>query len=62
MNRVSNITSPADFALEHERESLRDRRSRRHGRMLLVWSKLVGSAAGLGLLLAQVLPILRGVL
>jgi hypothetical protein len=57
MNRVSKISSPADIALEHERENLRDRRSLRRGTMVLVWARLAGSAAGLGFLL-----ILRGAL
>ena len=59
MNRISNISDPADFALEQEREALRDRRSRRRGEMLLVWAKVAGSATGLGLLLVHLMPILQ---
>jgi hypothetical protein len=59
VNRVSNISSPADIALEHEREGLRDRRSLRRRGMLLTWAKVGGSAAGLGYLLLHLLPILR---
>jgi hypothetical protein len=62
MNRISNISTPTDFALEKEREVLRDRRSTRRNRRLLVWAKLAGSAAGLGLFFFHLLPILQGTL
>lgn len=60
MNRVSNISSPADVALEHEREGLRDRRSLRRGKMLVLWARLAASVTGLGFFLVHLLPLLRG--
>lgn len=58
MNRISNISAPADFTLETEREALRDRRSQRRAKMLLVWAKVAGSATGFGVLLIHLLPVL----
>ncbi len=58
MNRVSKISSPADFAVETKREALRDRRSQRRREMALAWARLVGAALSLCILLLHLLSML----
>jgi hypothetical protein len=57
VKRVSNISSPADFALETEREALRDRRWRRRRDIVLAIAWFAG-ACGLGLRLPHLIPAL----
>lgn len=50
MNRVSNISLPADFALEDKREDLRDRRwRRRRDKVRTAAWVIVACCAALGL-------------
>lgn len=46
MARPSELSTPADFALEHQREDLRDRRSSRHRRNAEVISGALAKAIG----------------
>jgi hypothetical protein len=58
MNRVSKLSSAADFAVEGKREALRDRRSRRRREMVLAWARLAGAALSLCFFLLHLLSML----